>query len=764
MTAPVAVVTGASSGIGRALVQHLIKLKWNVVMADVTSPSETVPGTLFVQTDVSSWDQQVHLFQKAYEWQGRLDFCALNAGIDDRDDIFTLLDEPPRRPNLATFEVNVIGAYYGISIAAHYLSKTNAEAGKLYKGGKIVLTGSGAAIWPIPVLPQYTATKHAITGLAIVATTILPQGVLDAMSPEQLTPMDTIMRGYNYLADLENAYQDDWKENDGVYVAQAPSHEYFGPNSFLSICSRPGIEWVNSKSTSEDFEPVAVNLTKSMARRLKVEGTLPTARAIEPEPDVAWKYSSEYFSNAPEAAFRIVDQAWFNARLKAHFDHARDDSAWYALRNALLAAGCRIHLSKTAGFREAKRASWALFENAMACLPNLLLYSSSMIGVQALTLMAYFSEGLSSSSLQYMLTSNAMRLACSMGMHRQSALSWNMPRREVEHRNRLFWAIYCLEKQTVSRSGRPSMIGDDEISCCLADQNDVHLFCRLLVHLSQVSSLVAKRLSNASALKQSIADLTSTISKLSAELDRFKTATSETYDFDLSQPLDTLKLPAGLDSRQALILYFYYHCIVLNVNVFLSRPWTGGRIEQHKDDSHSGQVSHATSRGAVVQACRSIILASRSVHVDASCASLVAGFGLIYASICTFTHILHASEMGTCRSELLLLDIAIGCSHNLELQTEGEWSLPFLQDLRRIAGAVVERSRGDGPRDNVTDTARPTSMAMGHGGIRSQETNDGGVLSPETLPPLDTPTPDDLEMWSTLLQLPEPGEPGELPW
>lgn len=95
----------------------------------------------------------------------------------------------------------------------------------------------------------------------------------------------------------------------------------------------------------------------------------------------------EYFSNAPEAAFGIVDQTWFNARLKAHFDHARDDSAWYALRNALLAAGCRIHLSKTAGFREAKRASWMLFENAMACLPNLLLYSSSMIGVQALTLM-----------------------------------------------------------------------------------------------------------------------------------------------------------------------------------------------------------------------------------------------------------------------------------------------------------------------------------------------------------------------------------------
>ncbi|KAK4499511.1 hypothetical protein PRZ48_010026 [Zasmidium cellare] len=232
MAPPTAVVTGASSGIGLALVHHLIKLDWNVVMADITSPSESIPGTLFVQPNVSSWDQQINLFQKAYEWHGRIDFCALNAGIDDRDDIFTFLTEPPRRPNLATFEVNLIGAYYGIKIAAHYLEKTNVGAGKLQKGGKIVLTGSGAAIWPIPILPQYTATKHAIAGLgrsfgrsegaklaniratvlcpAIVATNVLPQGVLDAMSPEQLTPMDTLMRGYDYLANLENGHQADW--------------------------------------------------------------------------------------------------------------------------------------------------------------------------------------------------------------------------------------------------------------------------------------------------------------------------------------------------------------------------------------------------------------------------------------------------------------------------------------------------------------------------------------------------------------------------
>jgi NAD(P)-dependent dehydrogenase (short-subunit alcohol dehydrogenase family) len=48
--------------------------------------------------DVSSWEQNAALFQQAYDWTGRLDFCALNAGIDDRDDIFKSLSKDPNRP------------------------------------------------------------------------------------------------------------------------------------------------------------------------------------------------------------------------------------------------------------------------------------------------------------------------------------------------------------------------------------------------------------------------------------------------------------------------------------------------------------------------------------------------------------------------------------------------------------------------------------------------------------------------------------------
>lgn len=115
MTPPVAIVTGGSSGIGLALVHHLVSLGWKVVISDINPPKVSVEQTTFIQADISSWDQQSKMFEAAYAWGKRLDLCALNAGIDDRDDIFDSLsldiNKPPRKPNTQTISVNLTGTY-----------------------------------------------------------------------------------------------------------------------------------------------------------------------------------------------------------------------------------------------------------------------------------------------------------------------------------------------------------------------------------------------------------------------------------------------------------------------------------------------------------------------------------------------------------------------------------------------------------------------------------------------------------------------------
>lgn len=119
----------ASSGIGLALAKHLLAKSWLVVMADIKEPEklEDLPceRAIFVKADAGAYYDQANLFDKAFKWRGRLDFAALNAGIDDRDDTFASINarSPPTKLDMSTFGVDLLGVYYGIKLFAHYASK-----------------------------------------------------------------------------------------------------------------------------------------------------------------------------------------------------------------------------------------------------------------------------------------------------------------------------------------------------------------------------------------------------------------------------------------------------------------------------------------------------------------------------------------------------------------------------------------------------------------------------------------------------------------
>lgn len=108
------------------------------------------------------------------------------------------------------------------------------NGGKAKPGGKIVLTSSGGGIFPIPALPQYSATKHALIGLvralaaagsaskanirinavcpAIVDTGGLPAGLVEKLPSAQITPMSTIIRCFDAVADLGDFNKENWVE------------------------------------------------------------------------------------------------------------------------------------------------------------------------------------------------------------------------------------------------------------------------------------------------------------------------------------------------------------------------------------------------------------------------------------------------------------------------------------------------------------------------------------------------------------------------
>ncbi len=161
----IALVTGAGSGIGRAVSLALQGAGYSVVLAgrraaelDRTVAQANPDGgkMLAVPTDVSQPDSVQALFAKTKEAFGRLDVLFNNAGISAPG---IPMEDLTFEQWSAVVGVNLTGAFL---CAQHAIRIMKAQQPR---GGRIINNGSISAQTPRPNSAPYTSTKHAITGL-----------------------------------------------------------------------------------------------------------------------------------------------------------------------------------------------------------------------------------------------------------------------------------------------------------------------------------------------------------------------------------------------------------------------------------------------------------------------------------------------------------------------------------------------------------------------------------------------------------------------
>ncbi|MET8850420.1 SDR family oxidoreductase [Amycolatopsis sp. NPDC004625] len=158
--AKTAVVTGAGSGIGRAVARALLADGYRVALAGrrASALGETASGSenaLAVPTDVSDEQAVEALFETVRERWGRLDLLFNNAGIGASGTVAELSVEDWKR----TVDVNLTGMFLCARQAVRLMKDQDP------RGGRIVNNGSISAHAPRPASVAYTATKHAVTGL-----------------------------------------------------------------------------------------------------------------------------------------------------------------------------------------------------------------------------------------------------------------------------------------------------------------------------------------------------------------------------------------------------------------------------------------------------------------------------------------------------------------------------------------------------------------------------------------------------------------------
>jgi 3-oxoacyl-[acyl-carrier protein] reductase len=162
LDAKVAIVTGASKGIGAAIAKHLAAAGAAVVVNYASSKADgdkvvaeiiaSGGKAIAVQANVAKQDELEHLFSEAKKAFGRLDILVNNAGVYQGQPVGQITEENFHRH----FNLNVLGVILATQAALKYFDAD---------GGSIINTSSVVSTLAIPNTAVYNATKAAVDNL-----------------------------------------------------------------------------------------------------------------------------------------------------------------------------------------------------------------------------------------------------------------------------------------------------------------------------------------------------------------------------------------------------------------------------------------------------------------------------------------------------------------------------------------------------------------------------------------------------------------------
>lgn len=197
----VAIITGADSGIGKAIALQMAR-EGAVVTIDYIGPPEgaarvvrQIEGeggkALAVQADVTKVDQITNLVAQTVQTFGRLDIMVNNAGIEEKHPFLEMPLEVWNR----VLAVNLTGPWLGSQLAAQQMVKQGA-------GGRIINISSVHEDLPMPTNAPYCAAKGGLRMLMrTIAVELAPHKItVNNIGPGAIdTPMDAPLKQHPEL-------------------------------------------------------------------------------------------------------------------------------------------------------------------------------------------------------------------------------------------------------------------------------------------------------------------------------------------------------------------------------------------------------------------------------------------------------------------------------------------------------------------------------------------------------------------------------------
>ncbi|CAI7612375.1 unnamed protein product [Penicillium glandicola] len=154
------------------------------------------------------------------------------------------------------------------------------------------------------------------------------------------------------------------------------------------------------------------------------------------------------------------------------------------------------------------------------------------------------------------------------------------------------------------------------------------------------------------------------------------------------------KRPPNINMYHVMYLRYAYFGSIMAIHSIFTHPWNSALFGFGQTTALRNCIS--ISSHVVVNAARSIILDTDTIHVDVSTPIWLAFYFPLVSAINILIYVLKYPALPTASSDVALLDIATGHFSRLELASP-DVALPFVREITRLARATVERVKKTAP-------------------------------------------------------------------
>ncbi|RAL02811.1 uncharacterized protein BO80DRAFT_351008 [Aspergillus ibericus CBS 121593] len=367
----------------------------------------------------------------------------------------------------------------------------------------------------------------------------------------------------------------DGRENDQSYVinAQDGRMRYFGASSAFSALSNTAVNGpdnqtqmgarrrVPQRSTAWPLTSWVPHILQDSLERRNFQ-PLPSKKAAQ-------QLAREYFSTFSQA-IPLFDETTFMRSIDRQYSWNPDDSAsWWIALNIVLAISYRERAHASSDGSDNWRKSLGHVKNALNAVTDVFLRNTDLLAVQGLLGLALYFQGTPNPQALFMFAATAMRLAQSIGLHRNPAHGTSP---EDEQRRRTFWIAFLLDSDISIRVGRPPVQDIEDYDTSLPTENPhdgkgiltidgtrINFF-RLLVQFALVQRHVYRHLYTVIVRRQPSEKVLDEVKSCEEALLGWQNFIPPTL-----QPQRTFSCQPSYFLQHLLRLHFAYHCCYSNL-------------------------------------------------------------------------------------------------------------------------------------------------------------------------------------------------------